>query len=86
MFDPKLDIFESLRQRSPFCFCCLLMVGAKVRDGGRQPSHIQLLLEKEATETAKETLFRPIKRIEVVQGMVRVQLRHASIVLSGDSY
>lgn len=70
MFDPKLDTFDSLRRRSPFCFCCLLMVGAKVRDGGGQPSHIQLLLEKEATEAAKDTLFKPVKRIEVVQGMV----------------
>lgn len=72
MFDPKLDTYESLRRRSPFCFCCLLMVGAKVRDGGRQPSPIQLTLEKEASDTAKDTLFRPVKRIEVVQGMLLI--------------
>jgi hypothetical protein len=47
------------------------MVGAKVRDGGGQPSSIQLSLEKEALEIAKSTIFRPVKRIEVVQGMVR---------------
>lgn len=70
MFDPKKDTFESLRQRSPFCLCCVLMVGAKVRDGGKQPSQIQLLLEKEATDIAKETIFLPVKQIEVVQGLV----------------
>jgi hypothetical protein len=52
------------------------MVGAKVRDGGGQPSHIQLVLEKEVTEAIKETLFRSIKCIEMVQGMVR---EHTSI-------
>ena len=74
MFDPKFDTYESLRRRSPFCFGCLLMVGAKVRDGGRQPSPIQLTLEKEASDTAKDTLFRPVRRIEVVQGMVSRQM------------
>ena len=75
MFDPNLDTYDSLRRRSPFCFCSLLMVGAKVRDGGGRPSHIQLALEKEVTEAVKETLFRPVKRIEMVQGMVREQAR-----------
>ncbi|KAG8766954.1 hypothetical protein FRC16_007521 [Serendipita sp. 398] len=70
MFDPKRDTYQSLRRRSPFCFCCLLMVGAKVRDGGRQPSPIQLSLEREASEAVKETLFKAVKRVEIVQGMV----------------
>lgn len=48
------------------------MVGAKVRDGGGQPSHIQLSLEKEALEIARDTMFRPVKRVEIVQGLVRV--------------
>ncbi|KIM31839.1 hypothetical protein M408DRAFT_327253 [Serendipita vermifera MAFF 305830] len=70
MFDPNLDTYDSLRRRSPFCFCCLLMVGAKVRDGGGQPSNIQLALENEVTEAVKDTLLRPVKRIEMVQGML----------------
>jgi hypothetical protein len=52
------------------------MVGAKVRDGGGQPSMIQLLLEKEATEAAKNTLFKPFKMVEVVQGMVSASSKH----------
>ncbi|KAG8846528.1 hypothetical protein FRC20_002973, partial [Serendipita sp. 405] len=72
MFDPKRDTYQSLRRRSPFCFCCLLMVGAKVRDGGRQPSPIQLSLEREASEAVKETLFKAVKRVEIVQGMLLI--------------
>ncbi|KAG8820325.1 hypothetical protein FRC17_010197 [Serendipita sp. 399] len=84
MFDPKLDTYQSLRQRSPFCFCCLLMVGAKVRDGGRQPSPIQLSLEREASEAVKETLFKPVKRIEIVQGMLLID--HQQLLIAAWSY
>lgn len=48
------------------------MVGAKVRDGGGLPSSMQLSLEKEALEIAKGTMFKPVKRVEVVQGLVCV--------------
>ena len=32
IFDPRVDTFDSLRERSPACFNSVLMVGSKVTD------------------------------------------------------
>ena len=69
VFDPSVDTFESIKQRSPFLFCSLLMVGAKVRDGPTV-SDLQDQLLHEATELAKDRVFESKGRVEDVQALL----------------
>ena len=88
IFVPRLDTFESIRERSALCFCCVLMVAAKVckhneiqivtltglqvRDGGNEPSTLQNALWKEGVEEAKNVMFVGGDNLERVQALVRV--------------
>lgn len=41
IFDPEVDTWESLCDRSPFAVTALIMVGSKIEDAGQQPSELQ---------------------------------------------
>lgn len=41
IFDPEVDTWESLCDRSPFAVTALIMVGSKIEDAGSQPSELQ---------------------------------------------
>ncbi|KAG8901440.1 hypothetical protein FRB99_005297 [Tulasnella sp. 403] len=69
VFDPAVDTFASIKERSPFLLCALLMVGAKVRDGPLV-SELQALLLREATEHAKDRVFESKGRVEDVQALL----------------
>ena len=69
-FDPEIDTFESLRNRSPFCITTLVMVGAKVLDAAGPVSDLQRLCREHAEKIGMSTLFSPVARIEVVQAMI----------------
>jgi hypothetical protein len=68
-FDPSQDTWDSLRARSPFSITSIIMVGARVRDGGGPISDTQRLCREHAQRIAVGTLFNPVARIEAVQAM-----------------
>ncbi|ORX39923.1 hypothetical protein BD324DRAFT_615541 [Kockovaella imperatae] len=68
-FDPNMDTWESLRRRSPFCITTIIMIGARVRDGGGPPSDTQLACRAHAQRIASGTLFARVPRVEAVQAM-----------------
>ncbi|KAG8687340.1 hypothetical protein FRC09_013551 [Ceratobasidium sp. 395] len=72
VFNERVDIFESLRARSPFLLNCILMAASKARDGGGSPSPTQLALVRECSSMAKEYLFGPLKSVEIVQGLLLI--------------
>ncbi|KAG9019268.1 hypothetical protein FRB90_004537 [Tulasnella sp. 427] len=65
----SVDTYASIKERSPFLLCALLMVGAKVRDGP-VVSDLQALLLQEATEHAKDRVFESKCRVEDVQALL----------------
>lgn len=69
VFDPSIDTYISIKERSPFLLCALLMVGAKVRDGP-VVSDLQALLLHEATEHAKDRVFESKCTVEDVQALL----------------
>lgn len=69
VFDPSIDTYVSIKERSPFLLCALLMVGAKVRDGP-VVSDLQALLLHEATEHAKDRVFESKCTVEDVQALL----------------
>ncbi|TDL22666.1 hypothetical protein BD410DRAFT_212347 [Rickenella mellea] len=70
VFDPRTDTFDSFKTRSPLCFCSILTVGAKVRDGPNPPSVLQEALHQEAITMSKESIFSGIDGLEKVQAML----------------
>lgn len=58
-----------LRLRSPFSLTAIMMVGARVRDGGNSPSDVQRACLSHAQRIAVGTLFNPVSRVEAVQAM-----------------
>ncbi|KAF8608925.1 hypothetical protein BDV93DRAFT_433742 [Ceratobasidium sp. AG-I] len=70
LFDPAYDTFESLRDRTPFCFDAILAVAAKIRVGNGQPGATFHRCLEEAQGIARSTLFGPIVRKEAVQAML----------------
>lgn len=69
IFEPGVDTWESLLLRSPFSVTVLMYVGAKIEDAGGQPSVLQNKLKDHAEKIGMHTLFTPVARIEVLQGM-----------------
>ncbi|ODO03333.1 hypothetical protein L198_02178 [Cryptococcus wingfieldii CBS 7118] len=69
-YDPSVDTWDSLRQRSPFSITAIIWAGARVRDGGGPHSETQKVCRLHAERIAKGTLFNPVHRIEAVQGML----------------
>jgi hypothetical protein len=55
--------------RSPFSITAIIMVGARVRDGGGPMSDVQRQCLQHAQKIAVGTLFHPVARIEAVQAM-----------------
>ncbi|CAE7093934.1 unnamed protein product [Rhizoctonia solani] len=70
LFDPAYDTFESLRDRTPFCFDAILAVAAKIRVGNGQPGATFHRCLEEAQGIARSTLFGPVVRKEAVQAML----------------
>lgn len=70
LFDPAYDTFESLRDRTPFCFDAILAVAAKIRVGNGQPGATFHRCLEEAQGIARSTLFGPVVRKEAVQGQL----------------
>ncbi|KZT52102.1 hypothetical protein CALCODRAFT_502697 [Calocera cornea HHB12733] len=70
VFNPDVDTFDSLRLRSPFVLCAILMVAARVRDGGGPPSRVHTELFQEASNLARDTLFSQPQGVECVQAML----------------
>ncbi|EJT97280.1 hypothetical protein DACRYDRAFT_111826 [Dacryopinax primogenitus] len=70
VFNPEIDTFPSLRQRSPFVLCSILMVASRVRDGGSPPSRVHTELFQEASNLARDTLFSQPQGVECVQAML----------------
>ncbi|KIJ49430.1 hypothetical protein M422DRAFT_777385 [Sphaerobolus stellatus SS14] len=69
IFDTRIDTFDSIRQRSPFCFCSILMVAVTARDGS-QPTTLQTALWEETMMRGKESMFQRVKDLEVIQGLI----------------
>lgn len=46
-----------MRSRSAFCFAAILLVAAKVRDGGNPKSKTQLVIERECVRMARNTIY-----------------------------
>ena len=61
-----------LRLRSPFSLTAIMMVGARVRDGGNPPSDVQRACLSHAQRIAVGTLFNPVSRVEAVQAMSKL--------------
>lgn len=70
IFDPEVDTWESLCERSSFCITAILYVGAKVEDAAKQESELQRKCREHAEKIGMTTLFTPIARIEIVQAMI----------------
>jgi hypothetical protein len=62
-------LMTSLRLRSPFSITAMIMVGARVRDGGGPVSDVQRACRQHAQRIGVGTLFNPVARIEAVQAM-----------------
>nr|XP_019014928.1 uncharacterized protein I206_01015 [Kwoniella pini CBS 10737]OCF53709.1 hypothetical protein I206_01015 [Kwoniella pini CBS 10737] len=69
-FDPIHDTWDSLRRRSPFAITTIISVAAKCEDGAGPPSDLQLRSREHAEKMAMNSLFTPVSRIEIVQGLV----------------
>ncbi|GMK57174.1 hypothetical protein CspeluHIS016_0400080 [Cutaneotrichosporon spelunceum] len=70
IFDPEVDTWESLCERSPFAVTAIIMVGSKIEDAGGPPSCLQTLCREHAEMIGMHTLFTPVARIEVLQAMI----------------
>ncbi|KAF8577305.1 hypothetical protein K439DRAFT_1664275 [Ramaria rubella] len=70
IFDPKIDTFESIRRRICLWWPRRHGRSAHARDGGSQPSALQLSLWDEAIARAKESMFQRVKDLEVIQGLL----------------
>lgn len=68
-YDPCYDTWDSLKIRSPFSITTIVMVGARVRDGGGPVSDVQRLSLEHAQKIAQGTMFNPVARVEAVQAM-----------------
>jgi hypothetical protein len=68
-YDPSFDTWDSLKIRSPFSITTIVMVGARVRDGGGPVSEAQRLCREHAQKIAQGTMFNPVARVEAVQAM-----------------
>lgn len=68
-YDPSFDTWDSLKIRSPFSITTIVMVGARVRDGGGPVSDVQRLCREHAQKIAQGTMFNPVARVEAVQAM-----------------
>lgn len=68
-YDPSFDTWESLKVRSPFSITTIVLVGARVRDGGGPASEVQRRCREHAQEVAQNTMFNPVARVEAVQAM-----------------
>jgi hypothetical protein len=67
-------LIASLRLRSPFSITAMIMVGARVRDGGGPVSDVQRACRQHAQRIGVGTLFNPVARIEAVQAMSELSL------------
>ncbi|KDQ21446.1 hypothetical protein BOTBODRAFT_182777 [Botryobasidium botryosum FD-172 SS1] len=81
VFDPARDTYESIKSRSPLCFCAILMVASKVRDGGGPPSELHNMLAKECVRMARETMFR-----ESEDKAINVEAIDAMLLIAGWSH
>lgn len=70
LFDPSYDTYESLKERTPFCFDAILAVAAKIRAGCGPPGATFYRCLEEAQGIARSTLFGPVVRKEAVQAML----------------
>ncbi|CAK9787310.1 hypothetical protein CC85DRAFT_272355 [Cutaneotrichosporon oleaginosum] len=68
-YDPSFDTWDSLKIRSPFSITTIVMVGARVRDGGGPVSDVQRLCREHVQKIAQGTMFNPVARVEAVQAM-----------------
>ncbi|KAF9508244.1 hypothetical protein BS47DRAFT_1303052, partial [Hydnum rufescens UP504] len=70
VFDSRVDTFDVLHRRSPFCVNAICLVATKVRDAGgpRGPTYQKLLDEVQAIACA--TLFSPVTRQEAIQATI----------------
>ncbi|KAF8323272.1 hypothetical protein DL93DRAFT_665752 [Clavulina sp. PMI_390] len=71
-FDPSYDTYESLSQRSPFCFDVICMIAAKVRARGGPMSETYKRIYAEVQRIAGASLFAPVVRQEAIQAMIMV--------------
>ncbi|WVQ82646.1 hypothetical protein IAT38_004778 [Cryptococcus sp. DSM 104549] len=69
-FDPGYDTWESLRKRSPFVITTVMLVALKCQEAGGTPSELQMRCREHAERIAMSTLFTPVARNELVQGMI----------------
>jgi hypothetical protein len=70
LFDPVVDTFETLRQRSRFCFTVILAITLRVSHRSTNPDDLFNLCWEEAHNLAAKSLFMGSPELETVQGMV----------------
>ncbi|KAK4689740.1 large subunit ribosomal protein L4, partial [Tremellales sp. Uapishka_1] len=56
-YDRNVDTWESLKIRSPFSISAMIMVGARVRDGGGPMSEVQRLCKEHVQRIGEEAAF-----------------------------
>ncbi|KAF8315878.1 hypothetical protein DL93DRAFT_2096531 [Clavulina sp. PMI_390] len=85
-FNPATDTYESMRGRSAFCFCAILLVASKVEDAGNPKSATQLLLERECVQMARNTIY-PFGGVDDDHvGILQVESVQAMLILAGWSH
>nr|GAT56380.1 predicted protein [Mycena chlorophos] len=70
VFDPSVDSYESLMERTPWTFDAILAVAGKIRAGNGPLSATFYKCLEEAQGIARSSLFGPVVRKEAVQGML----------------
>ena len=69
MLDPVQDTFDSLRIRSPFCFCVVLAIAARADNMDEASHELHEVCQAEARKLAGESLFIGVPTLEDVQAM-----------------
>lgn len=69
ILDPVQDTFDSVRIRSPFCFCVILAIAARAEATDEASQNIRQACDAEAKRLGGESLFIGVPRLEDVQAM-----------------
>ncbi|KAI9639233.1 uncharacterized protein MKK02DRAFT_39528 [Dioszegia hungarica] len=70
VFDPAVDTWYSLRQRSPFCISAIIYIAKKTQDAGFLQSDAQRRLREHVESIGRGYFFSPVVSVEILQAMI----------------
>lgn len=70
LFSAVRDTFESLRERSPFCFTVIISLASRALEHRHRDSNLYRFLQDEAQRLAEDSLFERPTKLETVQGLL----------------